>query len=193
MNGEGGVTGSALLEELREALLEFKQRQVHQCAYNETYSGQYYLASVADKIHLQPEGGWTGRGSLNVMFYKGLLDKLNLRAEVFRPTACKYKAPSSLYPRQNVVRKPRADADAGELDVGEPYRVPSASSAHRFGEDAAHYRQSAGDASEEASSMDSSTVWSTRTRWRMSSPNSGFPTTMPSLALGDYARRSAPI
>lgn len=94
MNGEGGVTGSALLEELREALLEFKQSGKFIVAYNETYSqGQYYLASVADKIYLQPEGGmdWSGLAS-NVMFYKGLLDKLDLRAEVFRPTACKYKS-----------------------------------------------------------------------------------------------------
>ncbi len=94
MNGEGGVTGSALLEELREALLEFKQSGKFIVAYNETYSqGQYYLASVADKIYLQPQGGmdWSGLAS-NVMFYKGLLDKLDLRAEVFRPTACKYKS-----------------------------------------------------------------------------------------------------
>lgn len=94
MNGGGGVTGSALLEELREALLEFKQSGKFIVAYNETYSqGQYYLASVADKIYLQPEGGmeWSGLAS-DVMFYKGLLDKLDLRAEVFRPTACKYKS-----------------------------------------------------------------------------------------------------
>ena len=94
MNGGGGVTGSALLEELREAPLEFKQSGKFIVAYNETYSqGQYYLASVADKIYLQPEGGmeWSGLAS-DVMFYKGLLDKLDLRAEVFRPTACKYKS-----------------------------------------------------------------------------------------------------
>ena len=94
MNGGGGVTGSALLEELREALLEFKQSGKFIVAYNETYSqGQYYLASVADKIYLQPEGGMERAGlASDVMFYKGLLDKLDLRAEVFRPTACKYKS-----------------------------------------------------------------------------------------------------
>ena len=94
MNGGGGVTGSALLEELREALLEFKQSGKFIVAYNETYSqGQYYLASVADKIYLQPEGGmeWSGLAS-DVMFYKGLLEKIDLRAEVIRPTACKYKS-----------------------------------------------------------------------------------------------------
>ena len=94
MNGTGGVTGSAILEELREALVEFKQSGKFIVAYNETYSqGGYYLASVADKIYMQPEGmmEWAGL-SMNLMFYKGLLDKLDLKAEVFRPTACKYKS-----------------------------------------------------------------------------------------------------
>ena len=94
MNGTGGVAGTALLEELRAALEEFKQSGKFVVAYNETYSqGQYYLASVADRIYLQPEGGldWTGLAS-NVTFYKGLLDKLDLNVEVFRPTACKYKS-----------------------------------------------------------------------------------------------------
>lgn len=94
MNGAGGVAGTALLEELRAALEEFKQSGKFVVAYNETYSqGQYYLASVADRIYLQPEGGmdWSGLAS-NVTFYKGLLDKLDLNVEVFRPTACKYKS-----------------------------------------------------------------------------------------------------
>ena len=53
MNGTGGVTGSAILEELREALVEFKQSGKFIVAYNETYSqGGYYLASVADKMTL---------------------------------------------------------------------------------------------------------------------------------------------
>lgn len=94
MNGNGGVAGSALLEELREAIVDFKQSGKFVVAYNETYSqGQYYLASAADRIYMQPEGGmdWSGL-SFNLAFYKGLLDKLDVKAEVFRPTACKYKS-----------------------------------------------------------------------------------------------------
>lgn len=94
MNGAGGIEGTALLEELRTALLEFRQSGKFIVAYNETYSqGQYYLASAADRIYLQPQGGidWTGLAS-NVTFYKGLLDKLDLKVEVFRPTACRYKS-----------------------------------------------------------------------------------------------------
>ena len=68
MNGTGGVTGSAILEELREALVEFKQSGKFIVAYNETYSqGGYYLASVADKIYMQPEGmmEWAGLSEEN--------------------------------------------------------------------------------------------------------------------------------
>lgn len=94
MDGTGGVTGTALIEELREAIELFKQSGKFVVAYNETYSqGQYYLASAADRIYLQPEGGmdWSGL-STSLMFYKGLFDKLDLKAEVFRPTVCKYKS-----------------------------------------------------------------------------------------------------
>jgi protease-4 len=82
------------LEELREAIGKFKQSGKFVVAYNEAYGqGGYYLASVADRIYLEPNGGlmWYGL-SWNTMFYKGLLDKLGVKAEVFRPTACKYKS-----------------------------------------------------------------------------------------------------
>lgn len=94
MNGGGGVAGTAVLEELREALAAFKSSGKFIVSYNESYSqGQYYLASVADRIYIQPEGGmdWSGL-SASVMFYKGLFDRLDLKAEVFRPTACRYKS-----------------------------------------------------------------------------------------------------
>ena len=88
------VAGTALLEELRAALAEFRASGKFVVSYNENYSqAQYYLASVADRIYIQPEGGlsWYGLSS-NTMFFKGLFDKLDLRAEVFRPTACRYKS-----------------------------------------------------------------------------------------------------
>ncbi len=93
-NGGGGIAGSAIVEELRAAIVNFKQSGKFVAAYNESYTqGQYYLASAADSIYLQPQGGmeWSGL-SIRMMFYKGLMDKLDLKAEVFRPTACKYKS-----------------------------------------------------------------------------------------------------
>lgn len=95
LNGMGGaMTGTATLEELRNEIVEFKKSGKFVVAYNENYSqGAYYLASVADKIYIQPEGGmdWSGL-SASLMFYKGLLDKLDLKVEVFRPSSCKFKS-----------------------------------------------------------------------------------------------------
>lgn len=94
LNGAGGIAGSALMEELRGAIADFRQSGKFVVSYNEVYNqGAYYLASVADSVYLHPEGGmdWSGL-AFNLTFYKGLLDKLDLDAEVFRPTVCKYKS-----------------------------------------------------------------------------------------------------
>ncbi|MBR5849730.1 MAG: signal peptide peptidase SppA [Alistipes sp.] len=94
MNGAGTLDGTGVMEELREALVQFKQSGKFVVSYNESYTqGSYYLATAADKIYLQPEGSmdWSGMAS-QVMFYKGLLDKLDLKVEIFRPTVCKYKS-----------------------------------------------------------------------------------------------------
>ncbi len=94
MNGMGGAESLAVLEELREALVGFKESGKFIVSYNEGYGqGGYYLASVADKIYLQPQGAMNWMGlSQELMFFKGLLDKLGVKAEVFRPTVCKYKS-----------------------------------------------------------------------------------------------------
>lgn len=90
----GGSISSAALEELRQALVEFKQSGKFIVAFNDSYSQTgYYLATVADKVYIQPEGSfqWSGMSS-TLLFYKGALDKLGVSAEVFRPTVCKYKS-----------------------------------------------------------------------------------------------------
>lgn len=93
-NGKG-VVSLAILEELRAAIDEFRaQSGKFVLAYNEAYDQSgYYLASVADKVYVQPEGmlDWHGM-AFNVMFFKGLMDKLDIKAEIFRPTACKFKS-----------------------------------------------------------------------------------------------------
>ena len=90
----GGSADMTLLEELRAAIELFKQSGKWVVAYNETYTqGGYYLASVADKVYIQPEGSfdWSGL-MMNTMFYKGLIDKLGIEVDILRPTACKYKS-----------------------------------------------------------------------------------------------------
>ena len=94
MNGAGATMETAVMEELRETLVQFKESGKFILSYNESYSqGSYYLATAADKIYVQPEGSmeWSGLAS-NLIFFKGLIDKLGLDIEIFRPTACRYKS-----------------------------------------------------------------------------------------------------
>lgn len=113
LNGPG-TTEAGAVEELREAILRFKESGKFVVAYNEVYTqGGYYLASAADRIYLHPQGGmdWTGLQS-QLMFYKGLLDKLDVKMEVFRPTVCKYKSAVEPYIRTDMSPENRAQMQA---------------------------------------------------------------------------------
>ena len=81
-----GTASAALLEEVRDYITAFKESGKFVVAYGEVYSqGGYYLASVADSIYLNPAGQMDWRGlAAQVMFYKGLLDKLGVEPQVFR-------------------------------------------------------------------------------------------------------------
>ena len=81
-----GTASATMLEEVRSYLKRFKESEKFIIAYGETYTqGGYYLASVADSIYLNPAGEMEWRGlAAQVMFYKGLLDKLGVEPQVFR-------------------------------------------------------------------------------------------------------------
>lgn len=84
--GLGTIEGTAQIEELRNLLVGFKASGKPIVAYNETYSqGLYWLCSVADELYINPQGAldWRGLAS-QVMFYKGLLDKLDLDVQIVR-------------------------------------------------------------------------------------------------------------
>lgn len=85
LTGAGSVT-TALMEELHGYLKSFKQSGKFVLAYGENYTqGGYYLSSVADSIFLNPAGEMEWRGlAMQVMFYKGLLDKLGVEPQIFR-------------------------------------------------------------------------------------------------------------
>ncbi len=78
--------GTATLEELRGELLSFKKSGKFVVAYAEMYSELgYYLASVADKIYLPPSGILEFNGiHTELIFFKRLLDKLQIEPEVFK-------------------------------------------------------------------------------------------------------------
>ncbi|MDR0724862.1 MAG: signal peptide peptidase SppA [Prevotellaceae bacterium] len=79
--------GIASVEEIRDALLNFKESGKFILAYAENYSQKaYYLATVADKIYLNPFGGginFTGISS-KITFFKGFLDKLGVDMQIIR-------------------------------------------------------------------------------------------------------------
>ena len=86
INLSGGGASAANIEELRNALLRFKESGKFIISYGDVYSQfGYYLSSVADKVYMNPQGlvSWQGLSS-NVIFYKGLLDKLGIQPEVMR-------------------------------------------------------------------------------------------------------------
>ena len=78
--------GLSQTEEIRNKLLDFKKSEKFIISYTENYSQDgYYLSSVADEIYLNPEGMFELKGlSAQIMFYKGLLEKLDIQAQVIR-------------------------------------------------------------------------------------------------------------
>jgi protease-4 len=78
--------GTATLNELRNALAAFREKGKFVYSYGEDYSqGDYYLASVSDKVFLHPEGNLTWKGlSMNLLFFKNTLDKLGIEMQVFK-------------------------------------------------------------------------------------------------------------
>ena len=78
--------GMSKAEEIRNKLLEFKETKKPIVAYNEVYAMKsYYLSSVADRLYINPMGIIDHKGmSATVMFFKGLLEKLNIDLQIFR-------------------------------------------------------------------------------------------------------------
>ena len=78
--------GAAHLEELRNAVLQFKDSGKPVIAYGDNLSQRaYYLASVADKVYLNPFGSLSLQGvHFEIMFFKNLLEKLQIDVQIIR-------------------------------------------------------------------------------------------------------------
>jgi protease-4 len=78
--------GFANITELRNALIDFKKSGKFIYSYSEAYGQkEYYLASAASKIFVNPQGALEFKGlSMNLMFYKNALEKLGVDLQVFR-------------------------------------------------------------------------------------------------------------
>jgi protease-4 len=79
-------SGGEFLEEIRTALLKFKESEKFIIAYGESYSqNAYYLGSVADKVYLNPEGSIDFKGiSAEVTFFKEMIDKIDAEMQIIR-------------------------------------------------------------------------------------------------------------
>ena len=88
------VAGMATTEEIRDALLDFKESGKFILAYADFYSQKaYYLASVADKLYLNPQGLIDYRGlRTELMFFKGTLEKLGIEPQIIRGSNNQFKS-----------------------------------------------------------------------------------------------------
>ncbi len=78
--------GFATAQELRNALEDFKKSGKFIYSYAEFYGQkEYYLASVANKVFLNPQGDLDWKGlSMSIMFFKNAFEKLGVEVQVFR-------------------------------------------------------------------------------------------------------------
>ena len=86
LNGGSLEAGIASIKEMRDALVDFKKSGKFIVAYADNYSQRmYYLATVADRILLNPIGMLEFKGlSAQPTFFKGTLDKLGIEMQVVR-------------------------------------------------------------------------------------------------------------
>jgi len=78
--------GLAQTQEIREALSKFKKTGKFIYAHSDYYTQKdYYLASVADELYVNPVGGMDFKGlATEVLYYKGLQEKIGVKMEVVR-------------------------------------------------------------------------------------------------------------
>lgn len=78
--------GIATINEIREALVDFKKSGKFIISYSDFYTqGAYYLATVSDKIYLNPAGVMEFKGlNYQVTFLKGTLEKLGIEPQIIR-------------------------------------------------------------------------------------------------------------
>lgn len=87
LTGAGAIEGTTHIEELRSLLAEFRQVSGKPIvAYQETFSqGTYWLASIADKVYMNPAGSFDWRGlASQSLFFKGAIDKLGVDVQIVR-------------------------------------------------------------------------------------------------------------
>jgi len=106
------ANGLSSLDEIRNALAKFKESGKFVFAYSNIYSqGSYFVASVADKVFLNPLGILEFRGlRAETMFYKEALDKIGIDMQIIRQG--RFKAAVEPFQQQSMSPENREQLDA---------------------------------------------------------------------------------
>ena len=111
---EGGRFSAegASLQEIRDALVDYKKSGKWVVAYGDTYSqASYYIASVADKIWLNPSGELDWHGfSVNPMFFKDVLNKFGVKIQTIK--VGKYKSATEMFTEDKMSDPSRQQTEA---------------------------------------------------------------------------------
>ncbi len=101
----------AQLQELRDALADFRSAGKWVVAYGDEYTlGSYYVASVADKIYINPQGAvdWQGLGG-QLMFVKDALAKIGVKMVPFK--CGKYKSATEMFTEEHMSQPSREQTE----------------------------------------------------------------------------------
>lgn len=87
-------TSSANIEEIRNQLVKFRESGKFVISYAENMAqNAYYLATASDEIYINPQGMLDVHGlASQVMFYKNLLDKLDIEMQIIRGPNNRFKS-----------------------------------------------------------------------------------------------------
>ncbi|HER10112.1 MAG TPA: signal peptide peptidase SppA [Bacteroides sp.] len=102
----------ATIDEIRDALLEFKKSGKFIYAYGNMYTqGSYYLATAADSIFMTYEGIFLFNGlSAEATFYKKAMEKLGIEMQVIRHGS--FKSANEPFTRENLSEENRIQIEA---------------------------------------------------------------------------------
>lgn len=111
---EGGLLSAegASLQEIRNALVDYKKSGKWVVAYADSYSqASYYVASVADKVWLNPSGQLDWHGfSVTPMFFKDVLNKFGVKVQTIK--VGKYKSATEMFTEDKMSEPNRQQTEA---------------------------------------------------------------------------------
>ena len=114
------VNGFAASEEIRNALISFKQKGKFIFSYGDYITQKaYHVANVADRIYCNPKGMLDWRGfSVEYMYFKNLLKKLEVEPQIFYDG--KFKSATEPFREEKMTQANRIQTEAwlGEMYGG---------------------------------------------------------------------------